>query len=601
MALGLAHLRLWGLFLLGSGLPLFAFLILIPAGIGLVLSAPQAASVLLGGFLLANGLYGVAISFKSFSLPDGRTLKAADAPEMLELVQDISIAWKAPAVRTITIDPDTWSVDLVGVPTLGLLGWTRFRWLIGVFPMLTLSQREFEALAGWQAVWWCNQHSWINLQIKRLAAYWRRLDSQFQQPHPPGKWTWHRAITKYCSHWMAQQFDSFLLSECSNTDDVISREFGSSTLARALCRMALLQPLVECRIFEDWSARIRAGEPLPDHPYRAIHRELARWPENVEGLMDFALEVHDRQMIADRLARLGENVAIPLPPSSRAVMELLERTPAFLELEEEWRNRLSTLAEEARANEQIGNDRFEALKGRIECSFPHHPDAFEFLVLARTRLPLESYGALLGQFRETHLAHVDSRFLEARFLLAQGKSTEAESVLDSILQDRPNLAAERHFILVEHHQNRHDPVAMEREWILGRRAQVRIEQAQQERGRVTLRDPLEAHGCSEAEVQRIVDALAANPKVREAFLVRKSVAQLPEWPVLLLIVRWNRPWWDPDGARASRFRLGLAESVPFPTAATGFLLAHSHLRAWHHRRRLRRMGAMIYPRGLDQP
>lgn len=599
MASGIAYLRLWGLFLLGSALPLVAFLILIPAGIGIVLSAPQTGSFLLGGFLFVNGVYGVGISFKSFPIPAGRVVTATEAPEILELVQSVSSCWKAPPVRAVTIDPNSWEVDLIGVPTLGLLGWTRFRWVIGVFPMLALSQREFEALAGWQAVWWCNQHSWLNLQTKRLAAYWRRVDNHFKQPSLPGKLTLHRTISKYCSHWMAQRFDSFLIGECLATDEIISREFGPSTLARALCRMALLEPLVACRIFEGWSVKIQSGDALPDRPYRAVHRELSRWPENVDGLLDYAMEVHDRQMIADRLARLGQNVSIPIPSSSRAVMELLEGTSAFTELEDDWRERLQELSSTALEGRNLDDERFDELGRRIENDFPHHPDAFEFLCLARTRLDLDAYTIRLQQFRENHKAHVDSRFLEARLLLAQERTVEAEGVLASIVQDRPYLLPKKHFTMMEHHQNKQEYAAMEQDWILGRRAEVSVEQAQQERERVTLKDSLEPHGCNQEEIRRIIGALASNPKVREAFLVRKSVAHLPDWPALLLVVRWNRPWWDPDGSRTSKFRINLAETIPFPANATGFFLAHSTLRAWRARHRLQKLGALIYKRDPD--
>ncbi len=594
MTSGIAYLRLWGLFLLGSGLPLVAFLILIPAGIGIVLSAPQTGSLLLGGFLFINGVYGVGISFKSFPIPRGRVLTTAEAPEILELVQSISSCWKAPSVRSVTIDPNSWDVDLMGVPTLGLLGWTRFRWVIGVLPMLALSQREFEALAGWQAVWWCNQHSWLNLQTKRLAAYWRRMDNHFKQPSLPGKLALHRTFSKHCSHWMAQRFDSFLIGECLATDEIISREFGSSTLARALCRMALLEPLVACRIFEGWSAKIQKGDALPDHPYRIVHQELSRWPENVDGLLDYAMEVHDRQMIADRLVRLGQNVSIPIPSSSRAVMELLEGTSAFVELEDEWRKRLEGFSSATLEGRKRDDDRFEELRRWIESDFPHHPDSFEFLCLARTRLAPDTYTSYLQQFRENHQAHVDSRFLEARLLLAQERTAEAECVLVSIVQDRPCLLPEKHFTMVEYHQNKQDFAAMEEAWILGRRAEVTVEQAQQERKRVTLKDSVEPHGCTQEEIQRIVGALATNPKIKEAFLVRKSVVHIQEWPALLLVVRWNRPWWDPDGSRTSKFRIHLAESIPFPANATGFFLVHSTLRSWWVRNRLQRMGALIY-------
>jgi len=65
--------------------------------------------------------------------------------------------------------------QLTGVPVAGVFGWSRFHWYIGIYPLLALSLREFEAVAGWEAVFWSDYQGWLNLQAKRLASYWYRV------------------------------------------------------------------------------------------------------------------------------------------------------------------------------------------------------------------------------------------------------------------------------------------------------------------------------------------------------------------------------------------------------------------------------------------
>jgi len=588
---------LLGLYILGAAIPLGGVLLLLAAGL---LMFGSITGILVGAFLLSNGIYGLTMSFKSFPLPVGRKLNAENAPGLLEKVEELAISWKGPRAKEVILDPGFWTLDLVGVPTLGVLGWPRFKWLMGVHPMLALSTREFEAVASWELVWWCDQQNWLNLQIKRLAAYWNRLNTALQQGGPaksPLRERWSKAFLKPYAAWVAARFEPFLVGELVRTDAIVAHQFGGATLVRALCRLALLKPLLDCRAFAEWDRRLKRGEALSETPYAQVSELLGRWPEGADGLLELALDglvPEAPPLLRLRLEHLEERAMVPVPAVGPTLVKLLEEEGVLQALEAEWGARLSTLVQETRRSREAKDERFLALRPILSAGFPRSFDSKEYLQLAALRLPPEEFLDLADRFLQVHAGDLDARLLVHRARLRLDPET-AKRELAQLISDNPFASPAVHELLGEFAREQGHLKEGEAQWILTRRAEAQVEQARKERQSATLQDAFESHGCSLEDVEAIRAYLRGLPQVREAFLVRKQVEQFPEHPVLFLVLRWRRPLWDPWDRRRASLQSEIASECPFPEKQSAFILltTRGHLR--RHRKRLRELEASILP------
>jgi hypothetical protein len=589
------QLYLLGLFLLGAAIPLGGILLLLAAGL---LMFGSITGLVVGAFLLSNGIYGLVVSFKSFKRPEGRTLDVSNAPELMERLDDLARAWKGPRRADVVLDPGFWGLDLVGVPTLGLLGWPRFTWLLGLNPLMALSEREFEVLASWELIWWCDQQGWLNLQVKRLSMYWNRLNNTLQEPETVKgalKDRWSRAFLRPFARWAKGRFEPFLLGELLRTDLAVAAHYGGGILARALCRQALLKPLLDARVFAPWDRDLKAGKPLPEHPTIEMRERLAKWPEGAEGLLQLALDGFVPEappLLRLRLDHLGEAPAVPLPSTSPAV-HLLDGGSVVMDLDREWAGRMQQLAEDSARSREALDRRFHGLRATLAIGFPHHPDARDYMELALDRLEPEEQVKLVTTYLQAYpSAEIRMHWLRAK--LANGE--EIHEDVRELLAVNPFVEFRIHGLFEEAELRKNDAAKAEAEWLQARRGEVIEERARKERRSVGLRDELEPHGLCVEDVEAIHRVLSTHASVREAFLVRKHVEHFPESPVYFLVVRWKAPFWDPKGMKRAAFQAKLASDCPFPAGCAAFVLVThgAHLR--RKRRKLNALEAQIFAR-----
>jgi hypothetical protein len=590
------QIRCAGLFALGAVVPLlalFALLLLGAAALGSVLAWGGAAGVLIGVFLLGNGGYGLWQAFRSFPAPAGRPVAAGDAPELVARLEACSASWKGPGTSAVLLDPDAWGVDLIGTPVLGLLGWTRFHWNVGIYPLLSLSVREFEAAAGWEVVWWSDQQGWLNLQVKRLVAIWQRLERVLGRSRGDRR-VWWSALLRPYSRWLLARMQPFLVRECLWTDAIIARQHGPATFVRVLCRLAILRTMAERRIFPDWAARLTSGEPLPADLYRDMAAALARWPGATAGMLELALDGLAEgapPLLRVRLQQLQAEPAVPLAPRTPALTDLLEGTAVLRELEAGFRAGIEAQRRAQLAELAAEDRRFQALQAELAGSFPDHPRVTEYLRLAFERSPGPEFAEQLAALGRARPEDPAVGLLVLRWALRQG-APEVPELLAALLARDPFLAPTCHRLLGEDRRRRGDLAGGERELDLARRAESQVAQALTERASASLKDPLEPHGCPEGQLRAMITYLGSLPSVGEAFLVRKTVRLHPERPVLLLVVRRRNGWLDFLGRRRRAEQARIARDCPFPPDATGFVLVTGPGPLWGYRARLRRLGAL---------
>jgi len=587
----------WGALVPAAGLLLPVALVAAPlAGGGRGVTGLTLA--LLGAGLLVLGGQGLVLGFRSWPSPPGRQVTEAEAPELHARLEAVRASWRGPRTGAVLLDPHAWGQDLLGTPTLGLLGWARFHWLIGIYPLAGLSTREWEALLSWEVVWWSDQQGWLNLQVKRLVAYWQMVYGQLHEAKPGWMTRWGAGFMRPYSKFMVRRMEGFLVRECLWTDAHIARQHGHATFARALCRLALVRPLVDRRFFPAIEARLRAGEPVPEDLYAFLAEVLGAVPAFQEGLLDLALdglEPHAPPLLKVRLEKLGVEPVVPMPAAKPALGHLLEGTGVMAEFQAALTGLIRTHQIEKARRKREGDARFEALGPMVTGWFPHHPHAMEYVNLAFDRTSPGVFRILLEAARTAHPRHPDGRILGLRLLLREGRAALAEAEAAAILAQNPFLAPVCHRLLGQHHREQGDLGASERELNLACRAEAMLDRARKERRGASLSDPLEPHGCLEAQLQPMVTYLKALGGLDQAFLVRKKLAVHPDHPVLLLVVSPRGGWWDPRGRRRHAFQARIARECPFPGRATGYVLVARPALLWRHRRLFDALGALIHP------
>ncbi|BDU73305.1 hypothetical protein [Mesoterricola silvestris] len=555
-----------------------------------------------GLFLLGNALYGLGLGVKSFPRPPGRILAPGEAPALEERLEAAREAWEGPRGAQVILAPDAWSVELTGVPMAGLFGWSRYHWYVGIYPLLALSPRELDAAIEWEEVFWSDYQGWLNLQVKRLATYWYRVHVHVEArlgERPLGWPRWCTAFLRPYTRQVVAGFQPFLAREFLRADRTIAEKHGVPTLVRALCRLAILQPLVVRRVFHPWDACLDSGLPLPEDLHRRLGAALAETPEGAEGILELALDGLLKEappLLRLRLECLEAEPRVPLPPSAHAYGRLLEDTEVAREVEGQWRARLQSSAAAAALGRLVEATRYQDLTGPMEGTFPDHPGALDYLKLAYDHAPWSRFDALLGMYRSANPDCVEACFLAVRRCLDRGRDSAAVFQARELIHRDPALAPACHELLAHHLGARGDVLNAHKEWDRARRAAALVEKVQGERRGVSLLDALESHHCNPAVLQEIQRMCLGEDRVAEAHLVRKKLNFHPDRPVLLLVVRWRGAWWDPLGRKRLAFQRQLQEACPFPSGATGFIQVADRASLWRFQGKLRRLNGLIFRR-----
>lgn len=574
--------RCAALFVLGAVVPaLVLAAILLPAW-GLAARAggwalAAAAPGLL--FLAANGATFLGTLAGTFHRPPGRVLAEGEAPALEALLEAEAASWKAPRKARIILAPDLFTVELTGVPAGGWFGWTRYHWHVGIFPLLALSLGEFQAVAAWEAVFWSDYQGWLNLQVKRLAAFWYRVLLRETErrnagggPFHPRRWA-HLAVFRF-ARIAVSAYQPFLAQEFVKADQAVAESNGGPVLARALCRMALVQPLVHRKVFARWDLALERGLGLPGDLHEDAARALARLPEDAGDLLQLAMDGLQREsppLLRLRLEYLRAAPAAPMPPSAPAFRTLLEGTAVEREIQDRWRERIDGGVAEAEARAEAGTAAWRLADPGLRAAFPDHPDAASHLELAFHHAPWEEFDHLLAMFRAARPLDPLGPFLAARRALQRGREHHAVIEARDLLRLDPLQAAACHELLARHLRARGDEAPADREEDAAMRARALADRARRERQGASLGDALEPHHYAPPALDGLLRACRSDPRVGEAHLVCKTVSVAAERPVLLLVVRMRGAWRDPSGRRRRELQRHLERTCTFPPGATGFV------------------------------
>lgn len=581
---------------LGATLPLTALACL---GIMAACMVVQPHSVLrwaalpLVALLMLNLVTGVGYALKTFPPPPGRRIAPGEAPA-LEACLDLALAeWQGPRRVGILLTPDAWTLELTGVPVAGMLGWNRYHWSVGIYPLLVLGLGEFQALAAWEAAFWSDHLGWINLQAKRLCVYWYRLHLHLEKGPRKG---WGALLLRPFAAWMVGRAQPFLAREFLRVDHAIAASHGAATLGRALCRLAILEPLVARRGFAGWNTCIETGRPLPDDLYGDLAARLAR-PGEVDGLLGLALDGLQREappLLRLRLECLGAGANVPPPLPEAAYQTLLEGTGVLGEIHRVWKVRMTEGVEASARERRAGQERFWQLSADLEGSFPDHPDSQELLALAFHHASWDEFDLLLRMFRQARPGSVRAGFLAVRRALQRGLDAAAFQEARRLLGRDPLLAPVCHEVIARHLWDRGEAVGADEAWNRALRSAAAAERLRREVEGGRLEDDLEPCPRDLAALDCLRGHCGAMGEVGAAWLFRKRTPASSVPPVMVLVVDGGWAAWNPRGRLDLRRRLEAA--CPRPDGAILFVQVAGPFARWRWRDKLDGEGALIYRR-----
>ena len=145
--------------------------------------------------------------------------------------------------------------------------------------------------------------------------------------------------------------------------------------------------------------------------------------------------------------------------------------------------------------------------------------------------------ALYRALVERHPEHAPAVYAYGR-ILVQGGDAQGVALVERAMALDPEAAQPGAELLFEFYRGRKDVSGMDR-WqaTLETLGQVRAK-AHAELTRFDAKDRLRPHGFSPATLQRLVEAIGAQKKIKRAWLVRKSGTHLPKVPGYLLLLEF---------------------------------------------------------------
>jgi Zn-dependent protease with chaperone function len=438
--------------------------------------------------------------------------------------------------------------------------------VVGLPVLLSLSVEELEAVIAHELGHVSDAHSRFGAWILYVRATWQNLALTVGQGGGPVAWALNLFATWYWPRFNAASLVQARASELQADRDAAALA-GGEVFARGLARILVVDSRLDERFWPVLSLRAAEEAEPPGDVCEALAAELREPdPENDERLahaLSFRTMYWDTHpSLSDRLGAIG--LAPPrLPPVRRNAAEHLlgAQLPALMtDLDGVWREAAAPSWTERHESLREGHARVaelgsQAAPGELDVDEAwEHASWTEELRGADAALPL--YRALVDRAPEHRAAQ-----LALGRLLLRRKDPAGAALAEAAMAD-PWLVMSATELLYEHctSQQRHDEA--DRWHRLGASHADAMQKAAQERSVLHRSDRVEPHGLGPRAVERLRRALAANSKVKEAYVVRKAVTVFPEKPCFVVGVREGVRWYLPS-APAETLIAELAASVSF--------------------------------------
>jgi hypothetical protein len=517
------------------------------------------------GAVGAGGLLWVCVSalLTRVELPSGVRIEAQEAPELFEAIERIRGAVKGPRIDKVLVD-DEFNAAIVQRPRFGVFNaFGQTNVLILGWPMLcALEPRRLYAVIAHEYGHLRGDHGKFSAWVYRTRAAWWRVAHSYQQADGPVAWLLRRFFDWYLPRFNARTF-ALARQDEYEADRIAARLCTPSVVAEAWTEIEIKTRWVNEVYWRDLWRRAAVQEVPDPMPFAAMRRKVRRGPEAAfaQDALRRALKrlpSHDdtHPVPRDRLAALGVRPEVPAWSRHSSVRLLgMSAKRVGAHFDQAWWERSRREWQRHREHLQQCLERINALRARARQlsadEFVDWADCFEalsgddpsMLYEHALRLDPRHPRALrrMGEIRAQAM-HADALFVLERLQQEHAQHGHAACLLALDLLDR------------RQHAGEDVPAAELKAW---RERRDRFEQAEAKAWAAFS----EAHPCegtctpqwSSAERRMLTDTLIRATDVKAAWVVGKSLQEMPQRDYLVVFVELQRD--DEELARAVCARL----------------------------------------------
>jgi Zn-dependent protease with chaperone function len=530
--------------------------------------------------------------------PGGRVLAPHETPELFKVIEDVRRTLGAQKIHRVLVTPD-FNAAIAQVPRMGWFGWPANHLAVGLPLMASLTVGEFRAVLAHELGHLSRHHARFGNWIYRIRQTWDRLLAILANEGSLATKPFAKFLAWYAPYFNAY---SFVLARSNEyeADAASVRIAGAASTASALVAVHAKATYLENQYWRPLWATVGDSAEPPHAPYSGMLGRCKSMPADLgRAYIKLALkatsDVNDTHpSLADRLDALG------VPPHARfelhrsAAEALLHDVFDRLVLEHDrmWRDAIAPLWRRRHETAASDRKRFNALEQEATAGdLPIETECER----ARLAEALEGRYRALALYRrilDRQPDHPPALYAYGRLLVQSGDKDGAVLVerAMSLDQEAEQPGAE---LLFEFCRGRKDLAGMDR-WntrlnvLAETRARARLELA-------TFRaeDIFEPHTLSKQSCERLTSAIAAQKRVRRAWLVRKFSRESPRVSGYLLLLEFD--WMAHfSGGSARTVRALLAE---FAADQDGFIAIRDAAESRRLRKRVAALaGAEVFRR-----
>ena len=137
--------------------------------------------------------------------PEGRDLRARDAPQLFAMIEELRRALRSPRFHRVLVTEE-FNAGVVQSPRLGMFGWYRNYLLIGLPLMKSLSVEQFKAVLAHEFGHLSRNHGRMSNWIYRQRLRWARLMAILDASESSGRFLFQPFFQWYAPYFSAYSF-----------------------------------------------------------------------------------------------------------------------------------------------------------------------------------------------------------------------------------------------------------------------------------------------------------------------------------------------------------------------------------------------------------
>ena len=482
--------------------------------------------------------------------PDGIRLSKEEAPDLYKALERIRQRIKGPPIHEVYLN-DEFNASVGQVPRWGIFGGSINRLVIGLPMLMALDKRRMLAVLAHEYGHLRGDHGKFSAWVYRTRRSWSRLYNSMEDSASPFAVATQAFLRWYSPRFLARTFAMARQDEYE-ADRIAAKMLGRDEMIASLIEVRIKDEWVDTRFWSlHWAQAVR--EPLPVGPFQSMQRLLREPPtpefatETLRRALKTLSSVDDTHpVLKERLAALGEKrVVLPVNWSAQGSLDLLGSAgPHWVaQFDREWSKENADEWKLQRARLQRARDRVLELQARgAGRSVAEQVEAAQ--LIRRINPGSTAATGLFQQALQRDPTHAQALIGMVHGLMESDPQRSLQ-FLERLWTHHPTwrMVAARTALeeLETPREGRdHQPEALTL-WRERRREAENAEvEVMQELSRSPLLESVLPHQLSPFQLAELQAELARWLPLRQAWLVRKPIAAMPDRPAHALLVAFHR-------------------------------------------------------------